>query len=60
MEGKRNKHRLFMAPHSNKLAWKTPWIEDPGWLPSMGLHRVSHDWGDLAAFITHKTHMCMH
>ena len=25
------------------LAWKIPWMEEPGGLPSMGLHRVGHD-----------------
>ena len=25
-----------MAPHSNTLAWKIPWTEEPGGLPSMG------------------------
>ena len=38
-----------MAPHSSTLAWKIPWTEEPGGLPSMGSHRVGHDWGDLAA-----------
>ena len=38
-----------MAPHSSTLAWKIPWMEEPGGLPSMGLHRVGQDWGDLAA-----------
>ena len=38
-----------MAPHSSTLAWKIPWTEEPGGLPSMGLHRVRHDWSDLAA-----------
>ena len=32
-----------LAPHSSTLAWKIPWMEEPGWLPSMGLHRVGHD-----------------
>ena len=36
-----------MAPHSSTLAWKIPWMEEPGRLPSMGSHRV--DWSDLAA-----------
>ena len=31
------------------LAWRIPWTEEPGGLPSMGLHRVGHDWSDLAA-----------
>ena len=33
-----------MAPHSSTLAWKIPWMEEPGGLPSMGSHRVGHDW----------------
>ena len=32
-----------MAPHSSTLAWKIPWMEEPGRLQSMGLHRVRHD-----------------
>ena len=32
-----------MAPHSSALAWKIPWTEEPGGLPSMGSHRVGHD-----------------
>ena len=38
-----------MAPHSSTLAWKIPWMEEPGRLPSIGSHRVRHDWSDLAA-----------
>ena len=38
-----------MAPHSSTLAWKIPWLEEPGRLQSMGSHRVRHDWSDLAA-----------
>ena len=38
-----------MAPHSSTLAWKIPWMEEPGRLPSMGSHRVGHDWSNLAA-----------
>ena len=33
-----------MAPHSSTLAWKIPWMEEPGGLQSMGLQRVGHDW----------------
>ena len=33
-----------MAPHSSTLAWKIPWMEDPGRLQSMELLRVGHDW----------------
>ena len=38
-----------MAPHSSPLAWKIPWMEEPGGLQSMGSLRVGHDWSDLAA-----------
>ena len=33
-----------MASHSSILAWRIPWTEEPGWLQSMGLQRVGHDW----------------
>ena len=33
-----------MAPHSSTLAWKTPWMEGPGGLQSMGSGRVRHNW----------------
>ena len=32
-----------MAPHSNTLAWKIPWAEEPGGLQSMGTLGVGHD-----------------
>ena len=32
-----------MAPHSSTLAWKIPWMEEPGGLQSMGSRRVGHD-----------------
>ena len=35
---------LEMAPHSSTLAWKIPWMEEPGRLQSMGSRRVGHDW----------------
>ena len=38
-----------MAPHSSTLAWKIPWTEETGGLPSMGSHRVGHNWSNLAA-----------
>ena len=38
-----------MATHSSVLAWRIPGTVEPGRLPSMGLHRVGHDWRDLAA-----------
>ena len=38
-----------MATHSSVLAWRIPGMEEPGGLPSMGLHRVGQNWSDLAA-----------
>ena len=38
-----------MATHSSILAWRIPGTEEPGGLPSMGLHRVGPDRSDLAA-----------
>ena len=35
--------------HSSVLAWRIPGTGEPGGLPSMGSHRVRHDWSDLAA-----------
>ena len=37
-----------MATHSSVLAWRIPGMWEPGGLPSMGSHRVGHDWSDLA------------
>ena len=33
-----------MVPHSNVLAWRIPWTEEPGGLQSTGLQRARHDW----------------
>ena len=38
-----------MATHSSTPAWRIPGTEEPVGLLSMGLHRVGHDWHDLAA-----------
>ena len=38
-----------MATHSSVLAWRIPGTWEPDGLPSMGSHRVRHDWSDLAA-----------
>ena len=38
-----------MATHSSVLAWRILGTGEPGGLPSLGLHRVGHDWSDLAA-----------
>ena len=32
-----------MAPHSSTIAWKIPWMEEPGRLQPMGSQRVGHD-----------------
>ena len=41
-----------MAPHSSTLAWKIPWMEEPGGLQSMGLLRVVHDWATSLSLFT--------
>ena len=38
-----------MATHSSVLAWRIPGTRGPGGLPSLGSHRVGHDYSDLAA-----------
>ena len=38
-----------MATHSSVLAWRIPETGEAGGLPSMGSHRIRHDWSDLAA-----------
>ena len=35
-----------MATHSSVPAWRIPGMGEPGGLPSMGSHRVRHDWSD--------------
>ena len=41
-----------MAPHSSTLAWKIPWMEQPGRLQSMGSLRVRHYWATSLSFFT--------
>ena len=41
-----------MAPPSSTLAWKIPWMEEPGRLQSMGLLRVGHDWATSLSLFT--------
>ena len=43
-----------MATHSSVLALRIPGTGEPGGLPSMGSHRVGHDWSDLAAAAAYK------
>ena len=41
-----------MTPHSSTLAWKIPWIEEPGRLQSMGSLRVGHNWATSLSLFT--------
>ena len=43
---------LAMATHSSTLAWKIPWMEEPGGLQSMGSLRVGHDWATSLSLFT--------
>ena len=44
-----------MAPHSSTLAWKIPWMEEPGGLQSMGSMGVGYNWATSLSLFT-----CMH
>ena len=44
-----------MTTHSNILAWRIPVTGEPAGLPSMGSHRVRHDWSILAAAAANTT-----
>ena len=41
-----------MATHSSTLAWKIPWVEEPGRLQSMGSLRVGHDGATSLSLLT--------
>ena len=41
-----------MATHSSTLAWRIPWMEEPGRLQSMGSLRVGHDWATSLSLFT--------
>ena len=41
-----------MATHSSVLAWRIPGTGEPLGLPSLGSHRVGHDWRNLAAAVS--------
>ena len=43
---------FFLSPHSSTLAWKIPWMEEPGGLQSMGSWRVGHDWATWLSLFT--------
>ena len=42
----------FIAPYSSTLAWKIPWMEEPGRLQSMGSLRVRRDWATSLSLFT--------
>ena len=44
-----------MVTHSSVLAWRIPGTGEPGGLPSMGSHRVGHNWSDLAVAAAHAS-----
>ena len=46
-----------MAAHSSVLDWRIPGTGEPGGLPSMGSHRVEHDWSDSAAAASDCLHV---
>ena len=49
-----------MAPHSSILAWKIPWMEEPGRLQSTGLQRVGHDWVNSLSLSFLWAEMCLY
>ena len=46
-----------MATHSSTLAWKIPWMEEPGRLESMESQRVGHDWATSLSLFTFHFHV---
>ena len=48
----------MMATHSSVLAWRIPGTAEPGGLLSVGLHRVGHDWSDLAVVVVVVVVVC--
>ena len=47
-QGREDSLEEGMETHSNSLAWRIPWTEEPGGPQSMGLQRDRHDWSNLA------------
>ena len=48
-----------MATHSNTLAWKIPWVEEPGRLQSAWSQRVGHDWATELNWTDLKVFLCI-
>ena len=48
----RIKSEKTITPHSSTLAWKIPWMEEPGGLQSMGSWRVEYDWATSLSLFT--------
>ena len=48
-----------MATHSSVLAWRIPGMGEPGGVPSMGSHRVGHDWSVLAVATAAYSELCL-
>ena len=49
-----------MATHSNILAWRILWTEEPAGIQSIGLQRIRHDWSDLAHTAFLLNYECYH
>ena len=49
-----------MATHSSILAWKIPWMEEPGRLQSMGLQRGGHNWATSQMSVLQYVHIHTH
>ena len=49
-----------MTTHSSVLVWRIPGTEEPDGLLSIGLHRVRHDWSDLACMHALEKKMATH
>ena len=47
-----------MATHSSVLAWRIPGTGEPDGLPSLGLHRVGHNWSDLVPGASMRNSAC--
>ena len=46
--GRKDPLEKEMATHSSIAAWRIPWTAEPGELQFMGLHRIGHNWSNLA------------